>query len=242
MNTQHHAFDDIIATIQQRWGRQALYIANDPPAVPSLPPIPTGFPDVDAVFRIPRNRITELIGTPTAGMTTFLLQIMRQAQTAGDNVLYCDLDNTFDPDYAARCGVHLDKLVLAQPDTLNSALEITRDLLRCCRIGLLVIDFTLTRKDDLPNSTLVRQINGPLGRSGCALIFLVSVPKAHEILSLAISPHSALRLVFQRQRWLHNHQDVRGCESTITVVKNKHNATTPTLTITIPFDPVAPGD
>src|SRR5690242_13760198 len=99
----------VIAAIQRRWGAHALRIFGQRPAA-TIPVISTGFPDLDAALGIggfPRGRLTELLGMATSGKTTIVLRALAQAQALGDRVGYLDLPSSFDPEYAAWCGVDL---------------------------------------------------------------------------------------------------------------------------------------
>ena len=114
-----------VAAIQQRWGTQALRRWGEAPAyrqgqaarAVEAPHIPTGFPALDqalGIGGIPRGRITEMMGAPTSGMATLALKVIASAQSRRDMAAYVDLGYTFDPDYAARCGVTPDKLLLVR--------------------------------------------------------------------------------------------------------------------------------
>ena len=65
----------LIAAVQRRWGTPALRIFSQPDT-DVIPVISTGFADLDVALHIggvPRGRLTELLGTPTSGMTTIAL-------------------------------------------------------------------------------------------------------------------------------------------------------------------------
>src|SRR5690606_13921275 len=57
----------------------------------------------------------------TVGLATLALQIVAQAQAEGEIAVWLDLQQTFDPDYAARCGVILDQLILVRPPDFGQA-------------------------------------------------------------------------------------------------------------------------
>jgi recombination protein RecA len=58
----------------------------------------------------------------------------------GGAAAYIDVEHTFDPTYAARCGVKVEDLLISQPDTAEQALEITESLVRSGAIDVVVID------------------------------------------------------------------------------------------------------
>lgn len=68
----------LITTIQRRWGPRALSRLGQP-INDSIPVVLTGFAELDAALGIggvPRGRVTEFLGTPTSGMSTIVLTLM----------------------------------------------------------------------------------------------------------------------------------------------------------------------
>jgi recombination protein RecA len=89
---------------------------------------------------LPRGRIVELFGPSSCGKTTLLLQSIAHLQKNGLTAAWIDADHTFDPAYAARLGVAIERLPVAQPDTSEQALEIARQLAGSGAVDLLVVD------------------------------------------------------------------------------------------------------
>jgi len=89
---------------------------------------------------LPRGRIVELFGPSSCGKTTLLLQSIAHLQKNGLTAAWIDADHTFDPAYAERLGVAIERLPVAQPDTSEQALEIARQLAGSGAVDLLVVD------------------------------------------------------------------------------------------------------
>jgi recombination protein RecA len=105
--------------------------------------IPTGSLSLDLALGaggIPRGRITEIFGPESSGKSTLAYHIVAQAQIGGGAAAYIDVEHTFDPTYAARCGLMVQDLLISQPDTAEEALEITESLVRSGAIDVVVID------------------------------------------------------------------------------------------------------
>ena len=82
--------------------------------------IPTGSLGVDLALGIggvPRGRVTEIYGPESSGKTTICLHIVAEAQKRGGVCGYIDMEHALDPIYAARLGVDVENLYIAQPDT-----------------------------------------------------------------------------------------------------------------------------
>jgi recombination protein RecA len=110
---------------------------------PAAPPeaLITGFPGLDAAIGgLPRGRIVEIFGAPGTGKTTLALQIVAHVQRAGGNAAWVDAERAFDPAYAARLGVALERMPVVQPESAEEALEIVRRLALSGAVDVLAID------------------------------------------------------------------------------------------------------
>lgn len=223
----------LIAAIQRRWGARALRILGDA-TEGAIPAVTTGFDDLDRALHIggvPRGRITELLGTPTSGMTTIALTLIAQAQARGDLVAYVDLSRTFDAEYAAAVGVDLPSLLLVRPSSATDALELIHALVASRGIGVLIVD-SLALLQSLPRDALLlhqalRLLPGPLAASPCALIVLTMLPYSSEMVRAlafrgsALAHAAAVRLHIAREGWLGAEEGGPGCSARITVLKHR---------------------
>jgi recombination protein RecA len=89
---------------------------------------------------IPRGRVTEIYGPESSGKTTICLHVIAEAQKRGGWAAFVDMEHALDPTYAARIGVNVDTLYIAQPDTAEQALEITESLVRSGALDVVVLD------------------------------------------------------------------------------------------------------
>ncbi len=89
---------------------------------------------------IPRGRVTEIFGAESAGKSTLAIHLMSETQKAGGVAAYIDVEHALDPTYAANCGLDLNELLIAQPDSAEQALDITEQLVRSGAIDAIVID------------------------------------------------------------------------------------------------------
>ncbi|GAB4434641.1 MAG: hypothetical protein Kow0031_16390 [Anaerolineae bacterium] len=214
--------------------------------------IPTGFAALDAALDgcggIPRGRISELLGAPTSGMTTIALKVMAQAQQLGDHAAYLDLAHTFDPDYAARCGVELRRLLLARPHNGPEALAMVDALLRRRGPGLLIFNSVAGLRDAPLSPTALSQLNAPLARSGAALLFLTPLRSggafstANYPPDFALPHFASLRLALAKEKWLNRGRDVRGYEARVLVLKNRLGRAGQQAAIAITFNGTVRGD
>jgi len=73
---------------------------------------------------IPKGFIIELFGAESGGKTTLSLQVAARAQKKGYLVLFVDVEQDFDPNYAHSLGVDLKKFILSQPEAGEDAMQV----------------------------------------------------------------------------------------------------------------------
>lgn len=127
---------------RQRIIRQKLVRLEKTPVPFGALHIPTGLAALDAALGggFPRGHIVEIFGAESTGKTTLALQTAAHAIEAGAAAAWIDAEHVFDPTQAAGLGIALERLLLAQPDSAEQALEMGRRLLESRALDLLVID------------------------------------------------------------------------------------------------------
>ena len=106
-------------------------------------PISTGSLSLDLALGVggmPRGRMVEIYGPESSGKTTLALHVLAEAQKAGGEVAFIDVEHALDPVYARALGVDIDSLLVSQPDTGEQALEICEALVRSGAIDAIVVD------------------------------------------------------------------------------------------------------
>lgn len=137
---------------------------------------------------LPKGRVIEIYGPESSGKTTLALHAIAEVQKAGGVAAFVDAEHALDPTYSAALGVDIDNLLVAQPDTGESALEIVDQLVRSAAVDVVVIDSVaaLVPRVEIEGemgdtqvglqarlmSKALRKIAGNIGKSGCFVIFL----------------------------------------------------------------------
>jgi recombination protein RecA len=228
--------------IHERWGRQSIQRLRDHKK--DIAHIPTGFENLDKILGVdglPCGRISEIVGRPSSGSTTLALNIAANFQGMGDSVLYFDLDQTFDAEYAAGIGVKLEQLVLIRPFDFKHAAQILLDLVIGGGKNLIIFEIPTTQEGHTIQilSTTLDQLIAALGQSGSTLIFISSLPpfssseqtsmksgrksliKAGDPSTNSLRHYASVRLILEKNEWLHLGQDIRGYKTKVHVKKNK---------------------
>lgn len=123
--------EELIVRLRGKYGEKAIMLGKDvkPPRRWS-----TGIEELDRITGggWPEGRIIEIWGPEKAGKTTLVLKSIAamQQKNPGAYAAYFDLENTFMPDWAKKCGVDLNRFIhikaMAAEDMGNLAVRFIR--------------------------------------------------------------------------------------------------------------------
>jgi recombination protein RecA len=162
------------------------------PTSPGTPDsfFPTGFGALDEVLGggFPRGRMVELFGPSGCGKTTLAIQCVAHAQQKSLTAAWIDADHTFDPAYAERLGVDMNRVPFAQPENAEQGMEIARQLAGSGAVDLIVVDSAaalvprLELEAGIGNlapglhgrvlASGLRKLHRTLGKTGACIVFL----------------------------------------------------------------------
>jgi recombination protein RecA len=136
----------------KRFGEGSIFQFDDNASV-SVFPISTGIPTVDyasGIGGLPLGRVVEVYGPESSGKTSLALMTVAQAQRIsrdvsdspiyGRKVLYIDAENALDPIHMKNLGVDLSKIMIAQPDHAEQALDMVEAACHSKQFSVIVID------------------------------------------------------------------------------------------------------
>jgi recombination protein RecA len=242
------ALDAAISQIKKQYGDGALMRLGEATHL-AIDAIPTGSLAVDIALGIggvPRGRVTEIYGPESSGKTTICQHIVAEAQKRGGLCAYIDMEHALDPSYAARCGVDVDNLYIAQPDTGEQALEIAEALVRSGAVDVVVVDSVaalVPRAEiegdmgDAPMgmqarlmSQALRKLSGAIKQSNTAMIFTNQLRQKIGVMfgnpetttgGLALKFYASVRMDVRRIQSIKAGADVVGSRTRVRVTKNK---------------------
>lgn len=211
--------------------------------------IPTGSLALDlalGVGGIPRGRVTEIYGPESSGKTTLCQHIAAEAQRLNGVCAFVDMEHALDPAYAERCGVNIDELYIAQPDTGEQALEITETLIRSGAVDVVIIDSVAALvprseiEGDMGDATMgmqarlmsqaLRKLSGAIKQTNTAVIFTNQLRQRIGVMfgnpetttgGMALKFYSSVRLDIRRIESIKVGQEVVGNRVRVRVKKNK---------------------
>ena len=243
------ALDLALTQIEKEFGKGAIMLMGDAAQKIQVSVIPTGCIELDnalGVGGIPRGRIIEVYGPESSGKTTLALHMIAEAQKMGGMAVFIDAEHALDPVYAAKLGVQMNSLYVAQPDNGEQALDIADTLVRSGAIDIIVIDSVaaLVPKAELEGdmgdshvglqarlmSQALRKLAGIVGKTNCCVVFINQLREKVGVMfgnpetttgGRALKFYSTIRMEVRKVEVIKNGNDVIGSRTRIKVVKNK---------------------
>ena len=176
MADKSKALETVISQLEKSYGKGTIMKLGVNSTL-NVEAISTGSLSLDialGVGGLPRGRIAEIYGPESSGKTTVALHVVAEAQKAGGEAAYIDVEHALDPSYMANLGINLDTLLVSQPDTGEQALDITEALVRSGAVDVVVVDSVAAL---LPRSELEGEMGessvGVLARSGAIDVIVI---------------------------------------------------------------------
>lgn len=136
------SLEALVADAEKAFGKGSVMLLDDKMRQ-RFDVIPSGSAGLDRALGIggyPKGRIVEVFGPESSGKTTLALHAIAEAQRRGGVAAFIDAEHAFDMKYAKAIGVDTKKLLIAQPDFGEQALEIADLLTKNGNVELIVID------------------------------------------------------------------------------------------------------
>jgi recombination protein RecA len=242
------ALESTLASLTKRFGEGAIMRLGEATHL-KVEVIPTGSLALDlalGVGGVPRGRVTEIYGPEASGKTTLCQHIVAEAQKTGGLAAFIDMEHALDPTYAARCGVDVENLYIAQPDTGEQALEIAEALVRSGAMDVVVIDSVaaLVPRAEIEGemgdshmglqarlmSQALRKLSGAIKQSNTAMVFTNQLRMKIGVLfgnpettsgGRALKFYATVRLDVRRVQSIKDKGEVVGNRTRVRVTKNK---------------------
>ena len=243
------ALEIALGRIEKDHGKGAIMRLGEVASKLTTESIPTGSLTLDLALGtggIPRGRVTEIYGGESAGKSTLAVHIMAETQKLGGVAAYIDAEHAMDPNYAANCGLNLNELYIAQPDSAEQGLDITEQLVRSGAVDTVIIDSVAAlvpqaeMEGDIGDthiglqarlmSQALRKLTSTINQSKTAVIFINQLREKVGIVygSPEVTPggralkfYSSVRIDLRRTESLKQGTEVIGSRVRARIVKNK---------------------
>jgi recombination protein RecA len=245
---RRNALDKALGDLLKRFGDGAIMRLGEATHM-NVEAIPTGSLALDLALGIggvPRGRVTEIYGPESSGKTTICLHIVAEAQKRGGVCGYVDMEHALDAQYAAKLGVDVDNLYIAQPDTGEQALEIAEALVRSGAMDVVVVDSVaaLVPRAEIEGemgdshmglmarlmSQALRKLSGAIKQSNTAVLFTNQLRQKIGVMfgnpettagGNALKYYASVRLDVRRIQAIKDGAEVVGSRTRVRVTKNK---------------------
>ena len=243
------ALEAALERIEKAHGKGAVMRLGEASQHLATESIPTGSLALDlalGIGGIPKGRVTEIFGSESAGKSTLAIHIMAETQKMGGMAAYIDVEHALDPAYAGNCGLDLDQLLIAQPDSAEQALDITEQLVRSGAVDTVIIDSVAALvpqaeiEGDMGDthiglqarlmSQALRKLTSAIHRSHTAVVFINQLREKVGVTygSPEVTPggralkfYSSVRIDLRRVESIKQGSEVTGNRVRARVVKNK---------------------
>jgi recombination protein RecA len=237
----------VLSQIERSFGKGSIMRLGDATQM-KVETISTGALTLDLALGggLPKGRVIEIYGPESSGKTTVALHALAEVQKLGGVAAFVDAEHALDPTYAANLGVDIANLLVSQPDTGESALEIVDQLVRSAAVDIVVIDSVaaLVPRAEIEGemgdthvglqarlmSQALRKITGNIGKSGCTVIFINQLRQKIGVTygspetttgGQALKFYASVRLDIRRIQTLKKGTEEYGNRAKVKVAKNK---------------------
>ena len=245
--------DAVLRNIEKQMGNKGTPVLSRFKNIETsnVPVISFGIKEVDAASYcggIPRGKMIEIFGPESSGKSLISLHLIASAQKIGLECALLDIEQSFDPVWAAQHGVNPNELVFCNDfQSGENALEYAYQICRSGKFALVVIDSTaaLTPKSELEGtlednarvgeqarilSRGCRKIRSACGSTDTTCVFINQVRMKIGVVygnpettpgGLALKFYSSVRIDLRRIAQIKQGENIIGSRVRAKIVKNK---------------------
>lgn len=138
-----NSLKETISELNKRFGKNTI-ISGDELKALDLKRVSSGSLalDIETGGGFPYGRVVELFGNESTGKSFIAAKTAAEVQKDKRQVMWIDVEGSFDASWAKLCGVEVSKIHLARPDTGEMACDILDASIRSGDCGLIVLDST----------------------------------------------------------------------------------------------------
>lgn len=230
-----------------------VVLLNDNASGANIDTVSTGILALDAAIGggVPYARITELYGPEGGGKSSLALAAAVQCQQAGGIIGWIDAEHGLNRDLCRNIGIDESRMVVAQPDSGEDAIEIVVKMIESGAFSMIVVDSVaaMTPRDELNSdidqkfmglharlmSTFMRRVAALVSNSKVALVLVNQIRSNLQQYGApeqstggkAIKFYASLRLEVRGNiggKKIQRGSDIIGQEVDVTVKKNRLGA------------------
>lgn len=245
---------DLINIIEKTYGSGSIMLGEG--TIVKVDAFTTAVPSIDLAMGcggLPQGRIIEIYGPESGGKTTTCLQFIAACQNhyfkskeRNGRAAFIDAEHAFDPEWARKIGVNVDKLLFSQPNSGEEAFDIMEVMIKSKLVDLIIVDSVaaLTPQVELDGelsdanvgaharmmSKALRKLKGEINNSKTTVIFINQIREKVGVMfgspettpgGRALKFYATIRGEVRRGQTIKDDDDVVGFRTSIKMVKNK---------------------
>lgn len=245
---------DLINIIEKTYGSGSIMLGEG--TIVKVDAFTTAVPSIDLALGcggLPQGRIIEIYGPESGGKTTTCLQFIAACQQhyfeskeRTGRAAFIDAEHAFDPEWARKIGVNVDKLLFSQPNSGEEAFDIMEMMIKSKLVDLIIVDSVaaLTPQVELDGefsdanvgaharmmSKALRKLKGEINNSKTTVIFINQIREKVGVMfgspettpgGRALKFYATIRGEVRRGQTIKDGDDVVGFRTSIKMVKNK---------------------
>lgn len=245
---------DLINIIEKTYGSGSIMLGEG--TIVKVDAFTTAVPSIDLALGcggLPQGRIIEIYGPESGGKTTTCLQFIAACQQyyfkskeRQGRAAFIDAEHAFDPEWAKKIGVNVDKLLFSQPNSGEEAFDIMEMMIQSKLVDLIIVDSVaaLTPQVELDGelsdanvgaharmmSKALRKLKGQINNSKTTVVFINQIREKVGVMfgspettpgGRALKFYATIRGEVRRGQTLKDGDDVIGFRTSIKMVKNK---------------------
>lgn len=241
------ALELAILSLEKDFGKGAIIIGNHS-HFPEIGRIPSGSLSLNKALGggYAKGRIVEVSGPESSGKTTLALHAIAECQKQGGTAAFVDAEHALDIDYAKSLGVNVEKLLIAQPDSGEQALNTVERLARSGAVDLIIVDSVaalvpqVELSGEIGDSSMglqarlmsqaMRMLVGIVHKTDVCVIFINQIRMKIGVMfgnpevgagGQALKFYASQRLDIRRIDVIQDGEDKTGIRTRVKVVKNK---------------------
>jgi len=134
-------FQETLKALEKKYGSGTVIQGKD--VKEDIEVVPSGSLTLDIATNLgghPVGKLIEIFGPESSGKSTIVLHAIANFQKLPGECVLIDVEQSFDRVYATSIGVDVDRLSIAQPDSMEDAYNIAIELIKTGDTRLIVMD------------------------------------------------------------------------------------------------------
>lgn len=176
-NNKLDILESIVDEINSVYGDGSILRSNEKAPIETISTGSYLLDDALGAGGFPKGMVTEIYGAESTGKSTICLQFLAQIDPP---YAFLDGEHAFDKEYAKKLGVDVDSMLIAQPNSLEDALDMMIRLTPACNAIILDSVAALPPKSEIEGDIFSDNIGSKARKMSQVMRILVGAAHTHQ--------------------------------------------------------------